>query len=100
MTLFDHPSYFKSGEINSCELSPLPTHNAPGSVHVPPFNFGEHNLINDQLNVMILKSVLLDSMFNYITVLKNEIGCIQVTCMQSFLCNIGSMGELVVSTTA
>ena len=26
MTLYNHPSYFKRGEINSCELSPLPTH--------------------------------------------------------------------------
>ena len=25
MTLYIHPSYFKSGEINSCELSPLST---------------------------------------------------------------------------
>ena len=24
MTLYNHPSYFKSGEINSCRLSPLP----------------------------------------------------------------------------
>ena len=23
--LYDHSSYFKSGEINSCRLSPLPT---------------------------------------------------------------------------
>ena len=23
--LYNHPSYFKSGEINSCRLSPLPT---------------------------------------------------------------------------
>ena len=27
MTLYNHPSYFKSGEINSCRLSPLPTSN-------------------------------------------------------------------------
>ena len=25
MILYNHPSYFKSGEINSCRLSPLPT---------------------------------------------------------------------------
>ena len=25
MTLYNHPLDFKSGEINSCELSPLPT---------------------------------------------------------------------------
>ena len=25
MILCNHPSYFKSGEINSCRLSPLPT---------------------------------------------------------------------------
>ena len=25
MTLYNHPSYFKSGEVNSCRLSPLPT---------------------------------------------------------------------------
>ena len=25
MILYNHPSYFKSGEINSCGLSPLPT---------------------------------------------------------------------------
>ena len=25
MILYNHPSYFKSGEINSCTLSPLPT---------------------------------------------------------------------------
>ena len=25
MTLYNHPSYFESGEINSRELSPLPT---------------------------------------------------------------------------
>ena len=24
MILYNHPSYFKSGEINSCRLSPLP----------------------------------------------------------------------------
>ena len=24
MILYKHPSYFKSGEINSCRLSPLP----------------------------------------------------------------------------
>ena len=26
MILYNHPSYFKSGEINSCRLSPLPTY--------------------------------------------------------------------------
>ena len=25
MILYNHPSHFKSGEINSCRLSPLPT---------------------------------------------------------------------------
>ena len=25
MILYNHPSYFKRGEINSCRLSPLPT---------------------------------------------------------------------------
>ena len=27
MILYNHSSYFKSGEINSCRLSPLPTNN-------------------------------------------------------------------------
>ena len=26
MILYNHPSYFKSGEINSCRLSPLPSY--------------------------------------------------------------------------
>ena len=26
MILYNHPSFFKSGEINSCRLSPLPTY--------------------------------------------------------------------------
>ena len=29
MILYNHPSYFKSGEINSCRLSPLPTNGKP-----------------------------------------------------------------------
>ena len=28
MILYNHPSYFMSGEINSCRLSPLPTSSA------------------------------------------------------------------------
>ena len=32
MILYNHPSYFKSGEINSCRLSPLPT---PTLVRIP-----------------------------------------------------------------
>ena len=30
MILYNHPSYFKSGEINSCRLSPLPNFGPPG----------------------------------------------------------------------
>ena len=38
MILYNHSSYFKSGEINSCRLSPLPTPNStpggPGTKHI------------------------------------------------------------------
>ena len=30
MILYNHPSHFKSGEINSCRLSPLPTSSGVG----------------------------------------------------------------------
>ena len=33
MILYNHLSYFKSGEINSCRLSPLPTHIARLGLH-------------------------------------------------------------------
>ena len=40
MILYNHPSYFKSGEINSCRLSPLPTidHSYNWSIHVADSN--------------------------------------------------------------
>ena len=31
MILYNHPSYSKSGEVNSCRLSPLPIFNMSGS---------------------------------------------------------------------
>ena len=31
MILYNHPSYFKSGEINSCRLSPLPSSSHRGT---------------------------------------------------------------------
>ena len=34
MILYNHPSYFKSGEINSCRLSPLPTIRSMSNTHI------------------------------------------------------------------
>ena len=40
MILYNHPSYFKSGEINSCRLSPLPTRSViVSSVHLYLWSF-------------------------------------------------------------
>ena len=33
MILYNHSSYFKSGEINSCRLSPLPTSSPMSSIY-------------------------------------------------------------------
>ena len=33
MILYNHPSYFKSGEINSCRLSPVPSSSKSGVYH-------------------------------------------------------------------
>ena len=42
MILYNHPSYFKSGEINSCRLSPLPTLNM--LKHKPYFAWSHHSI--------------------------------------------------------
>ena len=35
MILYNHSSYFKSGEINSYRLSPIPINNYIGIIHIP-----------------------------------------------------------------
>ena len=50
MISYNHPSYFKSGEINSCRLSPLPNYRALAQTLEVKCSFIRSNSSGGQIN--------------------------------------------------